>query len=229
MVGNANASVGGPTNAASGTVTVSGKGALLNTNGDGLAIGLLSTGSMTVSQGGSVVSGSLDDQVLSALSIGRLGHGSLTVTDAGSLFTAKGGSYIGRGGTGTLTVQNHAAMKVLLDGKGDGGLSIGNAGLTNGNTLVAGGSGSALVTTDGYLFSQTGIIVGDNGNSGTLHCQQWRHRRGNGECPHWRWHHDPRRRHPHYYERHHQRRECNGVRRVWHGDCRRRRLAEGGR
>lgn len=57
VVGNANASIGGPTRAASGIVIVSGTRALLDTNGNALAIGLLSTGSMTVSQGGSVVSG----------------------------------------------------------------------------------------------------------------------------------------------------------------------------
>jgi T5SS/PEP-CTERM-associated repeat protein len=148
--------------------TVSGTGALLSTNGNGLAVGYLGDGSLTVSQGGSVVTGTPDDTAISALSVGRLGNGTLTVTDAETRLTANGGAYVGRGGTGTLTVENQATMDVLLDGKGDGYLDIGNSGLTNGQTLVSGGSGLALVTSGGDLFSQTGIIVGEDGDSGSL-------------------------------------------------------------
>ena len=52
VIGNANSSIGGTTsgtatNAASGNALISGAGALLNANGAGVAIGWLSTGSMT--------------------------------------------------------------------------------------------------------------------------------------------------------------------------------------
>jgi T5SS/PEP-CTERM-associated repeat protein len=169
IVGSGNTSLDGkPTTLAGGEAVISGANARLDTNGNGLAIGLLSDGAMTISNGGSVVAGTPDDSAVAALSIGRLGNGSLTVTDAGSQLTANGGIYVGRGGTGTLTVENHATMKVLLDAESDGYLDIGNAGLTNGQTLVSGGSGSALVTTGGDLFSQTQIIVGQAGDSGSL-------------------------------------------------------------
>ena len=170
-VGSANSDVSGPTDAASGTLIVSGSGALLNTNGNGLSIGPLSNGSMTVSQGGTVITGTPDDAEINALAIGKQGTGSLTVTDAESSFIANGGIYVGRAGTGTLTVENSATVEALLDGQGNGDIGIGGAGLTNGNTLYSGGSGTALVTSGGDLFSETGIVVGKNGTSGTLTIQ----------------------------------------------------------
>jgi collagen type I/II/III/V/XI/XXIV/XXVII alpha len=168
-VGGGNSLLNGvPTSQASGQAVISGAGAELNTNGNPLAIGYLSDGSMIVSQGGSVVSGSANDLTISALSIGRLSNGSLTVTDPGTQFTANGGVYIGRGGTGALNVENHATMDVRLDGNGDGYLDIGNSGLTNGETLITGGSGSALVTSGGDLFSQKPVTIGEAGDSGSL-------------------------------------------------------------
>ena len=169
IIGGGNTSLGGnQTKLAGGDAHISGPKATLDTNGNGLAIGYLSHGVMNVNNGGSVVAGTPDDKAVAAVSVGNLGSGSLTVTDPGSQLIANGGIYVGRGGTGTLTVENRATMKVLLDGNNDGYLDIGNAGLVNGQTLVSGGSGSALVTTGGDLFSQTQIIVGQAGDSGSL-------------------------------------------------------------
>jgi collagen type I/II/III/V/XI/XXIV/XXVII alpha len=84
VVGDANSSIGGPTNADSGAVLVSGTGALLDGDGAGIAVGLLSDGSLVISKGGSVVSGTPNDSTFAAVAIGRQGTGSITITDPGS-------------------------------------------------------------------------------------------------------------------------------------------------
>ena len=167
-IGSANASIGGPSSAASGQAIVSGTGALLDGNGAGIAVGSLSSGSLLISQGGSAVSGTPDGGIFSALSIGREANGSVTVTDKGSTLTANGFAYVGRAGTGSLVIENQASLGIGLDGKGNGGLSIGGAGLGNGNPLYVGGTGTALVTSGGTVFSTQSIDVGENGVDGTL-------------------------------------------------------------
>ena len=56
-IGSANSNVGGPTTASNGVVNVSGAQSLLNTNGNGMEVGRLGNGSLTVSQGGTVIAG----------------------------------------------------------------------------------------------------------------------------------------------------------------------------
>jgi T5SS/PEP-CTERM-associated repeat protein len=167
-VGNANSSIGGITNAASGEALVSGAGALLDGNGGGLAVGLFSDGGLVISQGGSVITGTPNNSTFSALSVGRGANGSITITDPGSSETANGSAYVGRAGTGNLTVQNHGSLTVGVDGLGNGGLSIGGAGLANGSTLYVGGNGTGLVATNGEIFSQQNVDVGRNGTDGAL-------------------------------------------------------------
>ena len=170
QIGSDNSSFNGlPTNQASGDAIISGTDAKLDTNGNPLGIGVLSDGVMVVSSGGSVVTGSLNDNVFAALTVGRTGNGSLTISDAESSVTANGGMFVGRAGTGALLVENQGSLAVQADaGGGSGYLDIGNAGLTNGNTLLVGGSGAAQVTTGGSVFAQGTITVGSNGNSGSL-------------------------------------------------------------
>jgi T5SS/PEP-CTERM-associated repeat protein len=170
-VGSANSSIGGPTAAASGQVLVSGAGALLNANGAGVAVGLLSSGNLTISQGGSAVSSSPNNNLFVALSIGRDANGSVTITDKGSSFTANGGAYVGRAGVGNLTIENDGSLYVGVDGTGAGGFEIGGAGVSTSGNVYAGGSGSALVTTGGDLFSAQSVAVGEDGADGTLTIQ----------------------------------------------------------
>ncbi len=59
-VGTANSSVGGPTTLSDGVLNVSGVGALLDTNGNGIDVGRLGDGSLSVDQGASVVAGTQD-------------------------------------------------------------------------------------------------------------------------------------------------------------------------
>ena len=83
-----------------GAVTVSGTGALLNTNVNPTTIGWAGTGSLTVSDGGTVDVGTPDSSN-AGLSLGRGGTGSVTVDGAGSSITVVGNVIDGRAGTGT--------------------------------------------------------------------------------------------------------------------------------
>jgi len=134
--------------------TVSGAGALLNANGNGIAVGEYGTGSLTVSQGGSVVSGIPDSTILAALAIGRQGSGTVTVTDPGSQLTANGLALVGKAGNGSLTVENQGSVVIGLDPLGNGGLNIGGTGPSSTGSIYVGGTGVALVTSGGDLFSQ---------------------------------------------------------------------------
>ena len=175
-VGTANSSIGGAltgtaTGAASGEAVVSGAGALLDANGSGIAIGWLSTGSMTISQGATAVAGSSDDAQFSPLSVGRRASGSLVITDPGSTFKVGGLAYLGRAGSGNLLIENHGSLIGLVDKKGDGGINVGGTGIgtIDGVTnIVTGGNGSALVTSGGLMSSQRSIQVGTNGTDGQL-------------------------------------------------------------
>ena len=166
VVGGDAATVGGPTDLASGTLAVTGAGALLR-SASGLAVGLAGTGSLTVSQGGSVGVSTLNSGLLGAMIVAKQGNGGVTVTDAGSTLSATGDVLIGREGTGTLSVENQGSLLVGLDPTGTGDLLIGGANLANG-TLYVGGSGSAHVSGGGRIAVAGAIAVGENGTDGTL-------------------------------------------------------------
>jgi T5SS/PEP-CTERM-associated repeat protein len=182
VIGGANSSIGTSvtgtaTDAATGDALVSGTGALLDATGMGVAVGLLSNGRLTISQGGTVLAGSQDEVLGSALSIGRRSTGSVTITDPGSSLIAKGLAYVARAGNGSLTIESGGTLTSLVDPTGFAGISVGGTGRgvgpANGVTnLVTGGSGSALVTTGGSMFSQQTIQIGSDGTTGELTINQ---------------------------------------------------------
>jgi T5SS/PEP-CTERM-associated repeat protein len=153
--------------AASGTVLVSGVGALLNGNGNFLNIGENGgNGSLMVANGGSVTVGTPDSSLSNAVRLGRVGTGTITVADAGSVFTAHGYSAIGRGGSGTLIVRDGGLYQALDAPAGGGGIGIGSG--STGSSTYIGGSGHATITAGGVLHSSSFVNVGGNGVSGTL-------------------------------------------------------------
>src|SRR5262249_35440753 len=136
-IGGASANVGGPTTAATGTAIVSGIGAHLASS-SGMAVGLLSNGNLTVSQGGTVTTSTLDSSLLAALSIGKQGVGNVTITDIGSEYLAAGHVYVGREGTAALTVKNGGSLVMSQDPTGSADLDIGGAGIFQGTIYVGG-------------------------------------------------------------------------------------------
>jgi T5SS/PEP-CTERM-associated repeat protein len=176
----ANAAVSiGTTNSASlvdfgatGEITVSGTGALLNTGGSPIAIGQRGTGSLTISNNGTVVTGSPNSSSLAALGVGLQGVGSVTITGSASTLTSDGFVYLGRAGTGSLTVENYGTLAIHngTDGAGSGSLSVGGANVTAiaATSLYIDGTGTALVTGSGRVTAATSLYVGSTGATGTL-------------------------------------------------------------
>ena len=171
VIGTDNSVLGLATGADSGAVTVSGAGARLDTNGNGLEVGRNSIGSLSILQGGSVALGTPNSSLLAALMVGRFSTGNVLLSDSGSMLTTAGFVGIGRAGTGNLLIQNHASLMITNDATGISSIAIG-AGQGTVNTAVtltqAGGSGSAEVTTGGYLYAQGGVQVGRFGTAGIL-------------------------------------------------------------
>jgi T5SS/PEP-CTERM-associated repeat protein len=171
VIGTDNSNVGGPTTLATGEVSVSGSGALLNTNDNGISVGQYGNGILTVSQGGSVAAGTANINLLVGLSVGQFGDGSLVLTDPGSTMTLAGGGFIGRAGAGTGLIENHATLIVNSVTNGVSGLSIGSASGSNNSTQTSvqtGGSGDLQVTTFGDLYSHGIETVGRGGATGSI-------------------------------------------------------------
>ena len=142
-----------------GSLTVSGVGALVDTSGyyitDGSTGG---TGSITVSQGASVEAG-VTNFIYAATNIGNSGGtGSLTVTDADSTYTAVGQLAVGSSGTGNLLVENGGSVA-----SGNSSLALGY-GFSVG--WASGGSGTVTVTGAGSnIFNVGHFIVGGSDNA----------------------------------------------------------------
>ena len=162
---------------ATGTATVSGAGSLLDVGANSLSVGLGGIGTLTVSGGGTVKSASADSRIQSALSAGSTssGSGSVTVTGAGSTLDALGYVFFGRGGSGTLLVDQGGVFTggKALTGDGTGAnegesIVIGSGQRTTNTNALFGGSGSVQVMNGSTLHSRYGITVGYDGVAGTL-------------------------------------------------------------
>ncbi len=162
---------------ANGAVLVTGTGALLTSNGNPASIGpsgangnVPGAGSLTVAQGGSVVFGTPDSNLFSALTIGKYGEGTVTVTDPGSTLTVNGFFSMGRGGAGTLLVQNHGSVAINQAPANGSGFGIG-VGQSSSATTV-GGNAQVYVESGGKIFMDgsfgNSIQVGGNGVNGAL-------------------------------------------------------------
>ncbi len=150
--------------AGSGSVSVSGAGALLDMRAGPIALGVRGgTGALTIANGGTVLAGTPDSRANPAVAIGVAGPGSLSVTGTGARLTASGGLAVGLGGQGTLSIAAGATVCVGFDAAGLGGLAIGV-----GAAGQPGGSGTASVAAGGALGSLGWIDVGGGGDTGTL-------------------------------------------------------------
>ena len=155
--------------AADGAVTVTGSGALLSMGSNGIAVGYHGSGTLTVQSGGIVETQTANSNDISALSVGRFGSATVNVTGSGSLIDAIGSIYDGRGagGSGVINVTSGGMITETLDATGGGGIGIGTADTTSGQT-ASGGSGTLNVNTGGVIDLQGNLNVGANGTSGTV-------------------------------------------------------------
>jgi len=131
---------------AEGIVTIDGAGSNWSTRiaGAGMLVGYGGKGTLTVSNGGSVNT--------NGTSVGYWpgSDGKLVVTGAGSSYTDEGDMYVGRGGTGTGTVEISDGAYVEIF-----------------NSLYAGYGAKGTVTVDGtntQLVTHGGVTVLDDGS-----------------------------------------------------------------
>jgi len=169
-----------------GTITVSGSGSVLDVGKNAASIGNIGAGSLTVSDGGTLRSATSDSRVQSALFAGNAAgsNGAITVTGAGSSIDANGYTYVGRGGTGTLLVDQKGSFTGGSAASGDGtganaafGIAIGDETPTLSFRDVTrqpapvspnGGTGGVKVLNGGTLSSRAGLRVGYGDTPGTL-------------------------------------------------------------
>jgi outer membrane autotransporter protein len=151
---------------ANGTVTVTGAGSEWS-NSNTLIVGYGGTGTLAVSNGGKVSSGS-----------GSVGAyvgatGTATVDGSGSTWTSSGSLTVGNAGTGSLTVSNGGKVSNTNGAVGDldgsnGTVTVAGSGSTwaNSGSLTVGGSGTGtLAISNGGKVTSTGGAVGDRADS----------------------------------------------------------------
>jgi T5SS/PEP-CTERM-associated repeat protein len=136
-----------------GLVTIDGTGSSWTDSGD-LYIANSGSGSMTVSNGGSVENGIAEFGASIANNAGSIG--SVTVTGSTSTWSDDGDLYVGNSGAGTLTISN--------------GGSVTSANIVSGAVIGnnAGAAGTVTVTGNGSSWiASSDLTVGGSG-SGTL-------------------------------------------------------------
>ena len=151
---------------ATGTLNVSGSGADVNMNGNSLFVGVSGDGSLSITNGGEVLAGTGNSNEQSAFAVGiRAGsQGSVVVDGSGSSLTATGYGFIGRGGSGKMTVSDSAVVTV---GDSADRFDIGGGGIS-GSTTETGGDGNLRVTSNGVFDAVENLIVGENGDTGEV-------------------------------------------------------------
>ena len=150
--------------AATGTVIVQGPGALVDTgdNPASIATTATSTGSLQISDGGVVRFGTINPSALLSVTVGRGGTGTVTVDGAGSQLDLSGAMYAGRGGTGTVTLTHGASLTEAAVGTG----FASNFGAGGGSPLLTGGTGTLNVLSDSTAAFGDSLGFGVNNTTG---------------------------------------------------------------
>ena len=141
-----------------GTLDVSGAGAMVNANGYRITVGDYGTGVLNVSDGATVLAGSTGS-TYPAIYVGNYAGstGRVTISGAGTTLTADGQVIVGNSGSGSVMVESGAA---LTTGAGpSSGLILGDA---------AGSTGSLTVTGAGSTLGNTGALDVGMGAAGSL-------------------------------------------------------------
>ena len=155
-------------------VTVSGVGSLLNTGNNPLRVGdsAGTGGSVTISSGGKVITGTTDNIQMASLVVGRFSGGSLTISGVGSELISNGNAYIGRSNIGTLTMNNGALLTIGPDVVNQKcglyiGASSGSYGILQ-TWIQTGGAGSATLDSGAGIISQGSVRIGYGGCAGSV-------------------------------------------------------------
>ena len=163
-----------------GTATVQGAGSTWANSGGNLYVGNYGTGSLSITNGGSVT----NSYTVSNTGNGYIGNyagstGSVTVSGAGSTLTNSSGDlYVGNNGAGSLSITNGGAVSDVNGWLGSGTGSSGVATVsgvgskwTNTGAIEAGyyyGTGSLSITNGATVTSSAGNLGYESGTSGTV-------------------------------------------------------------
>ncbi len=172
------AALGNNTTGAGGLI-VDGAGSTFTAGEGGLAVGTYGSGTVTISDGGTLnVTDATYGVVVAAADDST---GDVTITGDGSILDSQGPVAIGLGGTGTVTVDDSATLKIEDGGDldlgifqdSDGTFDLDGAGATldySGVVTVGdGGSGTFKIEDGASWTSQDNIIAGnDEDSSGTI-------------------------------------------------------------
>jgi outer membrane autotransporter protein len=154
-----------------GAVTVDGVSSTWTNGANLLAVGQNGTGTLTISNGGTV------NTTMSY--VGNYSVGTAIVDGAGSTWNGSSALYVGvsGGGIGTLTIRNGGTVKntvgqVGYSGGSTGTVTVDGAGSSwlNGSTLLVGnaGTGTLTISNGGTVKSAAGIIGGTATGTGTV-------------------------------------------------------------
>jgi T5SS/PEP-CTERM-associated repeat protein len=148
-------------------VTVNGAGALFNAGLNGINVGFSAAayGTLTIDNGGTLLTGSSNSAAIAGLSIGRAGTAIVTVSGTGSALDSAGEIYVGRAGSGTLDVLDNATLD-MTDASSAGRLQVGVGGGATG--FYTGGNGVMTIADGGSVQSAGAVQVGGDGVAGTL-------------------------------------------------------------
>lgn len=143
----------------SGTLTVTGAGSALTTNGDRLSVGRSGAGTLNVLAGGTVTSGAAYADTEGALHVGGLtgGVGSVTVSGAGSQLVAAGLAVLGGGNSGAgLTAGGTGTLTILASGL----FRATNLASFTGSALTVDSTGIGVIGTSGGLAGRLTVDQG---------------------------------------------------------------------
>jgi T5SS/PEP-CTERM-associated repeat protein len=172
-----NAASGGAA-AGTGSITVQGTGALLDTNGNPFTVGLQGNGTLTVGAGGTVRAGTVNGLVAAALDLGGQagGVGTLSVL-AGGTVTLSGRSVIGDSGQGSAsvagTLTDTGTLQIGTRGQGSlavagtltaAELDLGTGVGSTGTVDVSGG----VTLTGAWLLGEQGTGIGTVESTGIV-------------------------------------------------------------
>jgi T5SS/PEP-CTERM-associated repeat protein len=167
----------GEAHGSTGEVSVTGGGVINNAQYDStwnvngqLYVGNYGEGAMTIAQGGKVKSNG-------HAAIGRLEEstGSVVVSGLGSQWQNSGGMAVGDFGTGSLDVNDNAAVStsqwMIIANAGKGDVNINNGYVTAADVILGysqSGKGNIAVSNDGDLNVVSSLTIGDRGEGAII-------------------------------------------------------------
>jgi T5SS/PEP-CTERM-associated repeat protein len=143
-----------------GTAMVDGAGSAWNiSNGLNVGLGITGSGSVTVSNGGVITTGSGAGSIATA----DFAQGSVTITGTGSRWDTHGDVNVGGPGSGTLVISAGATLNMINSGFGTIGTGTLGGGVSSVTVTGAGSSWNPFALTIGGTYTGATLIISNGG------------------------------------------------------------------